>query len=62
MTKNELYHIISSGESETIEFKSGFNNEVIISLSAFVNTEGGTVIIGVSNKGKVTGVSVNQEK
>lgn len=61
MTKDELYHIISSGESETIEFKSGFNNEVIISLSAFVNTKGGTVIIGVSNKGKVTGISVNQE-
>jgi len=61
MSKDELYHIISSGESETIEFKSGFNNEVIISLSAFVNTKGGTVIIGVSNKGKVTGISINQE-
>ena len=61
MTKDELYHIISNGESQTIEFKSGFNNEVIISLSAFVNTKGGTVIIGVSNKGKVTGISVNQE-
>ena len=61
MNKNQLYQIISGGENETSEFKSGFNNEVIISLSAFVNTKGGTVIIGVSNNRKITGISVNQE-
>ncbi len=38
-------------EDQKIEFKSGFNDEVIESLSAFANTKGGKVLVGVTNNG-----------
>ena len=38
-------------ETQHIEFKSGFNDEVVESLSAFANTQGGKVLVGVSNSG-----------
>ena len=39
------------GENENMEFKSGFNDEVIETITAFANTKGGKVLIGVTNKG-----------
>ncbi len=39
------------GENENTEFKSGFNDEVIETVTAFANTKGGKVLIGVTNKG-----------
>ncbi|MDI6687830.1 MAG: ATP-binding protein, partial [Desulfobacterales bacterium] len=45
-------------ESGTVEFKSSFGKEVIISLVAFANTEGGKVFVGVNDKGKVVGVDI----
>ena len=52
---------IKAGESETVEFKAGFNKETIISLVAFANTKGGKVIVGVDRKGRVSGVEVSPE-
>lgn len=40
-----------SAETQNTEFKSGFNDEVIETLTAFVNTSGGKVLIGVRNDG-----------
>jgi len=48
-------------ESRHIEFKSSFGKEVIISLSAFANTEGGKVIVGMDNNGKIVGTQVHKE-
>jgi ATP-dependent DNA helicase RecG len=49
-------------ETQHIEFKSGFNEEVIETLTAFANTKGGKVLVGVSNKGlPVKGFTVGQE-
>jgi predicted HTH transcriptional regulator len=42
----ELKKLPKSGESERVEFKRTFGKEVIISLSAFANTEGGKVVVG----------------
>ncbi|MDR1129940.1 MAG: putative DNA binding domain-containing protein [Prevotellaceae bacterium] len=39
-------------ETQHIEFKPGFNNDVIETLVAFANTKGGKVFIGVDNNGK----------
>jgi ATP-dependent DNA helicase RecG len=39
-------------ENQHIEFKSGFNEEVIETLSAFANTKGGRVLVGVRNDGE----------
>ncbi|MDR2621522.1 MAG: putative DNA binding domain-containing protein, partial [Dysgonamonadaceae bacterium] len=38
-------------ENQHIEFKSSFNDEVIETLSAFANTNGGKVLVGVKNDG-----------
>ncbi|MDX9785163.1 MAG: ATP-binding protein [Desulfobacterales bacterium] len=49
------------GESETVEFKKGFDRETIETLSAFANTHGGRVFVGVSDTGQVSGVEVGKE-
>ena len=56
-----LQQLISQGESETVEFKSSFNVATIESLVAFANTKGGSVLVGVSDKGKIEGVQLAQE-
>ncbi len=58
---NQYKHIINQGESETVEYKTSFSDEVIISLVAFANTKGGTVYIGVSDKGQMKGVDIGKE-
>ncbi|WP_277632254.1 helix-turn-helix domain-containing protein [Avrilella dinanensis] len=59
--KDNLWNIIKQGESDTLEFKTSFSDEVIISLVAFANTKGGTVCIGVSDKGVIKGVDLGKE-
>ena len=61
MNEDELKIIIERGECETVEFKSSFNHETILSLNAFANTKGGSVFVGVKNDGTIVGVSTNKE-
>ena len=61
MTVKEIKSILKKGEGSLIELKSSFNNEVLESLVAFANTNGGSVIMGISNERKVIGVSINDE-
>ena len=58
---NDIKQLIKNGESQHVEFKSNFNIDVLESLAAFANTEGGMVLIGVSDKGKIVGVDLNSE-
>jgi ATP-dependent DNA helicase RecG len=39
-------------ENQHIEFKPGFNEDVIETLTAFANTQGGKVLVGVNDDGK----------
>lgn len=48
-------------ESQQVEHKKSFGKEVIISLVAFANTEGGKVIVGIDDKGIACGVEVGPE-
>jgi ATP-dependent DNA helicase RecG len=48
-------------ESQRVEYKKSFGKEVIISLAAFANTEGGKVIVGVDDKGNTCGVDAGPE-
>ena len=48
-------------ESAIVEFKASFNEDVIETLVAFANTKGGTVYVGVSDKGKVQGITIGKE-
>ena len=53
--------IIKQGESETVEFKQSFDKEAVIAIGAFANKSGGTVLIGVDDKGKAKGVDIGKE-
>ena len=51
--------LISSGESQTVEFKLRLSPDKLLGelLTAFANTDGGILIVGVSDKGEVVGMS-----
>ncbi len=61
MTTEEIKNLIAKGEGLQLEFKQTFNIESIETLVAFANTIGGKVIIGVSDTGTISGVSINSE-
>ena len=43
-------------ESQTVEFKETWRDEYLKTVCAFANTKGGTLYIGINDKGKVVGV------
>ena len=59
MLKDNL--MVKLKESQKVEFKASFGKEVIISLVAFANAQGGKVIIGMADDGRVTGVDIGPE-
>lgn len=61
LNKSKLKSLISKGETDVLEFKKSFGQEVIVSLSAFANTKGGSVLIGVDDDGKIIGVNIAEE-
>ncbi len=58
----KLRDLLKEGESETVEFKPSLSqmDKITESISAFSNTKGGTVVIGVSDKGEVLGVNIGK--
>ena len=56
-----LLEAISQGEGAFVEFKSSFQKEVIETLTAFANTQGGAVLMGVGDAGQIVGVTVQAE-
>jgi len=56
-----IQKMIKLGESETLEFKSSFNREVIETACAFANRNGGTILIGVDDSSRILGVPFNAE-
>ena len=63
MTLEELTKLVAGGESDRMEFKetTGQRGEACRTLCAFLNGDGGTVVFGVSRKGKLTGQLVSDE-
>lgn len=57
----DIKKLIKAGETDTVEFKTSFGKEVIISLSAFANTAGGKVLVGVDDAGKPVGITAGPE-
>jgi ATP-dependent DNA helicase RecG len=59
----DIKALIKQGESEILEFKKSLGEwkEIIESISAFSNTEGGKLIIGVSKSGKLAGVNIGKD-
>lgn len=62
MTKAQLLRLIESGEDSTIEFKRDgiANYQLAKELVAFLNLEGGTVLLGVEDDGSISGTNREQ--
>lgn len=56
-----ITNILQQGETQTVEFKTSFTIQVIETLVAFANSQGGSVYIGVNDNAKVVGVTINAE-
>ena len=61
MDSVEISTHFAAGESQTREFKTSFDKACLASLVAFANTQGGTVWVGVTDKGVVQGVTLGKE-
>ena len=59
----DILNRIASGEDSRTEFKASFGNSAAIgkAVCAFANTQGGVVILGVSDSQKIIGVSESSE-
>jgi ATP-dependent DNA helicase RecG len=53
---------LKSGESETVEFKKSISdfNGILATVSAFSNTKGGVLLIGVDDDGEDIGVKIGK--
>ena len=61
MNFSDLQKNLKKGENEFVEFKATFNHEALVSLCAFANTKGGAVYLGISDEGKILGITPKQE-
>jgi len=52
-----LRNLITLGEGFTVEFKKSGASNIGRELCAFANATGGTILIGVTDNGEITGVS-----
>jgi predicted HTH transcriptional regulator len=61
-TPEGLLEIISQGESDNVEFKTKLPPADLIAkiLTAFANSQGGILIVGISDKGEIIGLSNNE--
>ena len=62
MTFEELKQIIQQGEGYNIEFKQSIPSKVsdiAKELCAYANANGGTIFVGVSDKGEIVGVKLS---
>jgi hypothetical protein len=62
VTPEEALELIRQGEGQKVEFKQSFaeDRKAIESLCAFANADGGTVFLGVSPRGNVSGTAVGE--
>ena len=59
----DLKKLILKGESEKLEFKGSLHlkDEIGETVSAFSNSNGGNILIGVSDEGRMTGVQIGKK-
>ena len=58
----ELLELVQKGESSLVQFKENIDNinQLAQEFSALANTEGGIILIGVSDNGEIKGLSAKQ--
>ena len=59
----QLLKRIAGGESQVLDFKFAVNDsrKIARSMSAFANTDGGSLLIGVKDNGKLAGIRSEEE-
>jgi ATP-dependent DNA helicase RecG len=63
MTEQEIQNIIDKGEGLIVEFKSTFNDlpkKLLETVCAFLNRNGGTILLGIGDRKDVVGVDSSQ--
>jgi ATP-dependent DNA helicase RecG len=61
MSEKELEKLLKAGETETVEFKERLNESFYKTISAFANTKGGIILLGVDKKGSIVGVELSDK-
>lgn len=61
MNKKELEFLISQGEGYNLEFKESFSNSIAKDICAFVNANGGKILLGVSDDSKTKGIKITNK-
>ena len=58
----DLKELIERGETQSLEFKESLKrkDEIGETVSAFSNSDGGVVLVGISNSGRVSGVDIGK--
>jgi hypothetical protein len=62
VTADAIVELAAQGESQTVEFKTSFPPDHTISkiLTAFANTQGGILLIGICDNGEIVGLSQDE--
>jgi len=61
MKIEELKSLIHKGENKTLEFKERFKDEILKTISAFANSSGGTLLVGVKDNGEICGITLKDK-
>lgn len=61
--KEYISKLIEQGEHQQLDFKYAVNDskKIARTLAAFANTDGGTLLLGVKDNGKIAGVNSDEE-
>ena len=62
-SKNYIYQLIEAGEHQQQDFKFEISDarKIAKTLSAFSNTDGGRLLVGVKDNGKIAGIRSEEE-
>ena len=59
----DIKKLVAHGEDQSLEFKTSLRlrEEIGEAISAFANTDGGIILVGVSDKGEILGVDIGKK-
>ncbi len=58
MKKEELEALIAQGEGPSLEFKESWSDSIAKEISAFANTKGGRILVGVGDDKMIRKISM----